>query len=112
VPRRRTDEAFTVVELMVVVLILGILLSIAIVMYPTLTGNAEQKACFANERTVEGMWVGYLSSKGRPDPYPADWADALALLVPQYVKKAPVCQSGGVYTWDDDRLTCSVHGHF
>jgi prepilin-type N-terminal cleavage/methylation domain-containing protein len=112
VPRRVTDPGFTIVELMVVVLILGILLSIAVVIYPTLTGNAEQKACFANERTVEGMWVGYLSSKGRPDPYPTDWADTVALLVPQYVQQEPFCPGGGAYTWDDDTLTCSLHGHF
>lgn len=111
-PRKGADGGFTIVELMVVVLILGILLSIAVVVYPTVTGNAEQKACFANERTAEEMWVGYLSGNDRPDPYPTDWAEALALLVPEYLQKAPVCPAGGTYTWEDDRLSCSVHGHF
>jgi prepilin-type N-terminal cleavage/methylation domain-containing protein len=107
-----TSSAFTVVELMVVVLIIGILVSIAIVVYPTATGGAGKKACFANERTVEGMWVSYVANKGRPDPDVADWAQLTALLVPDYLREQPTCASGGVYTWDDDRLTCSVHGHF
>jgi prepilin-type N-terminal cleavage/methylation domain-containing protein len=112
VSRQTRDQGFTIVELMVVVLIIGILVSIAVVMYPSVVGNAEQKACFGNERTVEGMWTSYLSSEGRPDPYPTDWDEALALMVPEYLQKAPLCPSAGTYTWVDNHLDCSVHGHF
>jgi prepilin-type N-terminal cleavage/methylation domain-containing protein len=112
VSSRIPDGGFTLVELMVVVLIVGILVSIAVVSYPTFVGNAERKACFASERTVEGMWTSRVLNDGRPEPYPTDWASALTFLVPRYVQQAPVCPTGGTYTWEDDHLSCSVHGHF
>jgi prepilin-type N-terminal cleavage/methylation domain-containing protein len=106
------DDGFTLVELMVVVLIVGILVSIVVVSYPTVVGNAQEKACFASERTVDGMWVNQVLTGPRPDPYPTDWTEALVFLVPKYLKKAPVCPAGGIYTWEDDHLSCSVHGRF
>jgi type IV pilus assembly protein PilA len=109
---RTSTEGFTIVELMVVVLIIGILVSIAIAVFPSTIDNSERKACFANERTAEGQWVGYITGHGRPDPPPADWAAVVHLLVPEYLKKEPECPSGGAYTWDDDTVTCSIHGHF
>jgi prepilin-type N-terminal cleavage/methylation domain-containing protein len=110
-PRTSTD-GFTVVELMVVLLIIGILVSIAVTVFPSTRDNVERQACFANERTVEGQWMGYVAGRGRPDPAPADRAALLDLLVPDYVKQEPECPTGGTYAWDDDALSCSVHGHF
>jgi prepilin-type N-terminal cleavage/methylation domain-containing protein len=110
-PRPSTD-GFTIVELMVVVLIVGILVSIAIAVFPSTRDSSARQACFANERTVEGQWTGYLTGHGRPDPAPADWAAVVHLLVPEYLKKEPTCPAGGAYAWDADTLSCSVHGHF
>jgi prepilin-type N-terminal cleavage/methylation domain-containing protein len=110
-PRANTD-GFTIVEMMVVVLIIGILVSIAIAVFPSAVDNSERKACFANERTVEGQWMGYLAGNKRPDPSPSDFAAIVALLVPEYIKKEPECPTGGAYAWSDDTLSCTVHGHF
>jgi prepilin-type N-terminal cleavage/methylation domain-containing protein len=104
----RKEEGFTLVELMVVVLIIGILVAIAIPVFNAAKANAETKQCFATERTVEGQARAYEAENNN---LPAN----TGLLVSDgYIKDAPQCKAGGTYTWDATAgtLTCGDHGHF
>ena len=84
----RKDEGFTLVELMVVVLIIGILVAIAIPVFNAASASARLSTCKANQRTIEGSVQQYLAA----DPANT-WAAGSpdGILVPDYIKKAPTC---------------------
>lgn len=111
----RKDEGFTLVELMVVVLIIGILVAIAVPIFNAAKANAQKNSCWANERTVEGAWQAYLASGAGAGTTP-DWAGltgAAGVLIPDYVKSQPTCGAGGTYsaTYDGDAVTISCTEH-
>ena len=90
----RKDEGFTLVELMVVVLIIGILVAIAVPIFNAAKGSAQQKTCFANQRTIEGAVQSYQASNGALPPTVAAGGtagDGSALVTGGYVKSWPYC---------------------
>lgn len=107
--RSRGDIGFTLVELMVVVLIIGILVAIAIPLFNTAASNAKTKTCYANLRTMDGLVQQWKAS----NPYssvPTRWtlctntalgsAGSLIADLTPYVKdwsNAAYCPKGGRY---------------
>ena len=116
----RKDEGFTLVELMVVVLIIGILVAIAIPVFNAARANAWRRSCHANQRTIEGAAQSLQAETGS---LPAN----VAALVPNYVKVAPTCPRPGssaaagytlnaagdtVANCTGGTTTAADHGHF
>lgn len=86
----RKQEGFTLVELMVVVLIIGILVAIAIPVFNSAKKNAQKKSCFANQRTIDGACNSYQAEWGF---YPAGGAAGIGSLTggtDPYLKRAPL----------------------
>jgi len=81
----RNQKGFTLVELMVVVVIIGILAAIAVPVYNKASGTAEKNACFANQRTIEGAIEAYRAGEAKN---PNNIND---LVVKKYFKEVPKC---------------------
>ena len=64
---KRDNKGFTLVELMVVLLILGILVAIVVPLYNNAQEKAADTAHAANIRTLEGAGQQYLAVEGAPD---------------------------------------------
>jgi prepilin-type N-terminal cleavage/methylation domain-containing protein len=80
----RRNEGFTLVELMVVVLIIGILVAIAVPIFNAAKANAQNKSCMANQRTIDGAIQTYFADNEDLTAV-ADIGD----LTPDYIKVLP-----------------------
>ena len=127
--RLLNKKGFTLVELMIVVVILGILVAIAVPIYSSVTTNAKKKTCFSNMRMISGACVQYYMLHNSYDGLipSGGIADLSEATLPQeFIDKfdsmgIPHCPSGGAYkieilsTEPDDptiKITCEAKGDF
>ena len=112
---RRLETGYTLIELMIVIVLLGILVSIAIPQYFNSMREARSVQCRANRGTIERVVFHYIEKEnilaGETTPSISD------LIGDKLLSIEPVCLSGGVYFWLDTnvpadgmpRIGCSVH---
>ena len=96
---RTGDGGFTLVELMVVVLIIGILVSIAVPVYQGAATNAQAKTCQANQRTLVGAVEMFRDTGGSAGGATGGELDSggsgwLGILVPGWIRNRPLCPLG------------------
>lgn len=91
--RKKNRLGFTLVEIMIVVLIIGILLSIAVPNFVKARENARVKTCVAQLSRIESakeQWAMEMRKVTGDAPLPGD-------LVPDYIKGNEQCPNGFNY---------------
>ena len=96
------SDGFTLVELIVVIVILGI---IAVMTFPRIAefkSKAEESVCDTNRKTVERVYSTFLVEKD------ISHEDNIfnQFLINNYDE---VCPEGGVIIYEDGKVMCSMH---
>ena len=99
--------AFTLVEIMIVIMLIAILLVIAVPEFAKARFYSQRSACLENQRELDGATSMWAMETGAVGPLVPGMGD----LVPAYIKSTPTCPTNGVYTLTDQTTpsTCSLH---
>jgi MSHA pilin protein MshA len=112
----KNQSGFTLIELIMVIVILGILAAVAVPKFVDLSGNAKASACKANMAAIESaaaMAYADSAAAGKAK-FPAKTSIMASSNNPHFATgKAPTCPSGGTYTYDETKgtVTCSIASH-
>lgn len=101
-------RGFTLVEIMITVLIIGIILAIATPAFIGARERSRTRACSSHLRQIKFAKEAWAMDNKKTVSSVAEWSD----LVPTYIKEQPECPGSGDYTIAAVNLdpTCSVGG--
>ena len=109
----KTDyrAAFTLIEIMVVVAIIGLLASIAVPHIGNAIKKAQKQACALNRKNIDGAKLQW--SVENHEPATATPTDADLFGENAYIEHKPGCPMGGAYSLNAvrEKCACSVPVH-
>jgi prepilin-type N-terminal cleavage/methylation domain-containing protein len=96
-------NGFTLVELLAVIVILGIVFSIAKISLGGTRERVEEDVCAANRVELENQYKGHLALEV------VEHSDVMFSTFLKEFDSDEVCPVGGVITYTDGHIDCSVH---
>ena len=108
---RRTSSAFTLLEIMIVVTLIGVLAAIAVPSYQHSVAKTQARVCVTNLKNIEiakAQWMAESGKDGEETP-----GDTDLFGEDRPIRDKPKCPSGGTYDLRAARAkpTCSIPGH-
>lgn len=108
---RSRSSAFTLVEIMIVILIIGVLSAIAVPQFMKARDSSRKSSCVTNLRQIDSRKEQFAMEARLDNGDAVTWAN----LVPDYIKNQPSCAGGGTYTiapiGSNPTCTQSASGH-
>jgi len=107
----RGKGGFTLVEIMIVVLIIGILLAIAIPNFMKARDTSRANSCIANLRQMFDAQQQLAMDNRYDASHAVDVSEICGAGL--YIEKEPICPSDGTYSFStcDTSPTCDKAGH-
>ena len=89
IERARSEEGFTLIELMIVIVILGVLAGIVIFAVGGITDNGNVAACKSDVKTLEVAVEAYKAKAENGGQYPPDLAPTLTTDPNKFLRPQP-----------------------
>jgi len=109
--KAKKSAGFTMVEIMIVILIIGIITSIAVPNFLQARQTSRRSACIHNLKYIDTRKELFAMEAKLDTGDTVTWTD----LVPNYMKFQPDCPGGGTYTINvigtNPTCTLSAQGH-